>query len=128
MTDSILESVKKVLGIGPTDDSFDLDIIMHINSAFSVLHQLGLGPDAGFMIEGSDETWEQFTEKDATLNAVKTYMYLKVRLVFDPPATSFAITAMENQIKEHEWRLNVRREEVKYPWSPPSTPSSPTME
>lgn len=110
--DSILNSIKKILGIAPDNEEFDVDIIMHINSTFSTLNQLGIGPGDGFMIEDVDATWDDFLLGDNRLNSVKTYMGLKVRLAFDPPPTSFGITAMENQIKEHEWRLNVAREET----------------
>jgi hypothetical protein len=107
---SILESTKKVLGIGSADDSFDLDILLHVNSVFSTLNQIGIGPDEGFMIEDSTETWDAFIGTDLRLNAVKTYVYLRVRLLFDPPSTSFVIESMNKQITELEWRLNVQRE------------------
>lgn len=110
MDDSILNSIKKILGIDPDYDEFDADIIMHINSAFATLDQLGIGPADGFMIDDDDAVWDDFLLGDTRLNSVKTYIGLKVRLVFDPPATSFGITAMEKQIAEHEWRLNVARE------------------
>lgn len=83
---------------------------MHINTAFSTLNQIGIGPDAGFMIEDASATWDQFLGDDPRLNSVKTYVYLKVRLIFDPPATSFVINAIEKQIEEIEWRLHVKRE------------------
>lgn len=124
MTESILGSTKKVLGILPDYTAFDIDIIMHINSALSVLHQLGVGPEAGFMIEDDSATWGQFLGIDPAFNLVKTYVYLKVRLIFDPPPTSFAIAAAERQIAEHEFRINVVREGVKYPWQTPLTTSS----
>lgn len=128
MTDSILKSIRKVVGVGPEDDSFDIDLIMHINSVLSILHQLGIGPDEGFMIENEVPTWAQFIGDEKTLNPVKSYVYLRVRLLFDPPQNSFLVTSMENQVKEMEWRLNVRREEVKYPWQDPSTMTSLTTE
>lgn len=108
--DSILNSIKKILNIAPEYTEFDADIIMHINSTFSTLHQLGIGPIDGFMIEDDEAMWDDFLLGDDRLNSVKTYMGLKVRLPFDPPASSFGITAMEKQIAEHEWRLNVTRE------------------
>lgn len=110
MTDSILDSTKKILGIDSDYTVFDLDIMTHINSVFSTLNQLGLGPEEGFMIEGSSETWDGFLGSDIRLNAVKTYVFLRVRLLFDPPTTGFVITSMEKQIQELEWRLNVHRE------------------
>lgn len=115
MTDSILNSTKKVLGIAEDDDSFDLDILMHINTVFTTLHQLGIGPLDGFMIEDSETTWSDYLEDNTNLNAVKSYMYVRVKLLFDPPSTSFAIEAMQKQITEFEWRLNVYREGRVYP-------------
>jgi hypothetical protein len=110
MEPSILKSIKKVLGIGPEYTAFDADILMHINSVFSTLHQLGIGPDTGFFIENEHALWSTFLQDDARLNSVKTYMFLRVRLLFDPPGLSFVIDAMQKQIQELEWRLNVQRE------------------
>ena len=110
MSESILNSTKKILGIAEDYDVFDMDIIMHINGVLSTLHQLGLGPEEGFMIQDDSEEWGDLLEEDMRLNSVKTYVFLKVRLLFDPPATSFVISAMNEQIKELEWRLNVYRE------------------
>lgn len=104
---SILDSTKKAIGLFPEDDGFDPDLIMHINSVFFTLNQLGVGPDGGYSITGPDETWEAFLGTDPRLNAAKSYVYIKVRLLFDPPATSFAISAMEKMATEWEWRLNV---------------------
>jgi hypothetical protein len=112
--DSIFNSIKKILGIEPDHEEFDADVIMHINSAFATLNQLGIGPDEGFMIEDDEPVWDDFLLGDNRLNSVKTYIGLKVRLAFDPPATSFGITAMEKQINELEWRLNVAREDTVY--------------
>ena len=105
--DSILDSTKKALGIAPDYDVFDPDLIMHINSVFSTLHQLGIGPDDGFAIEDADATWDLFLDGDKLLNSIRTYMYLRVKLIFDPPATSFALSSMKEQVQEHEWRLTV---------------------
>jgi hypothetical protein len=110
MEASILTSTKKILGIAEAYTAFDLDIITHINATFSILAQLGVGPSEGFMIEDELNEWEEFDVPQAQLNLVKTYVFLKVRLLFDPPATSYLITATENQIKEYEWRLNLARE------------------
>ena len=113
MGQSILTSTKKILGIADDYTAFDLDVIMHINSAFSTLAQLGIGPAGGFMIEDKDEEWEDFLETDdPQYNSVKSYLYLKVRQIFDPPTTSYLITAVEKQIQELEWRLNTLREET----------------
>lgn len=105
--DSILKTIKKLLGISDEETHFDTDIIMHINSVFSILHQLGVGPDKSFSIQDDTATWDDFIEDDNNFNDVKTYIYLKVRLLFDPPASSSVMSAMERQISELEWRLNV---------------------
>jgi hypothetical protein len=110
MSDSILTSTKKTLGIDVDYKAFDSDVLMHINSVFSTLTQLGIGPEAGFMIEDDTTLWDAFIDDDMNYNAVKTYMYLCVRLLFDPPTTSYLITAMKEQVQELEWRLNVYRE------------------
>ena len=103
--DSILTSIKKLLGIQEEYEHFDVDIIMHINSAFMVLTQLGVGPSEGFTIDDKYDVWSDFTTEN--LEAVKTYVYLKVRLVFDPPNSSAVMEAINRQISEYEWRLNV---------------------
>lgn len=115
MTDSILDSVKKNLGIEADYTVFDSDILMHINSVFSTLNQLGIGPLGGFMIEDSAANWVDFLDDDPRLNSVKTYMYLRVRVLFDPPATSFHLTALHQQIMELEWRINAMREDLLWP-------------
>jgi len=115
--ESILDSTKKVLGIDPSYTAFDVDIIMHINSTFGKLHQLGIGPVQGFMIMDKTPVWEDFLGADSvTLNGVKSFVYLSVRLLFDPPPTSFGIAAFERQIDELAWRLNARREEIVHPY------------
>ena len=119
MTDRILESVKKVLGIAPEYLAFDQDIVIHINSAFSVLHQLGVGPDEPFMIEDETATWTEFLGTERGVNSVKSYVYLRVRLLFDPPATSFALGAMEKQIEELGWRISTYMEGVRHPYVEP---------
>lgn len=105
--DSILTSVKKMLGISAEYEHFDPDVIMHVNSTFMTLHQLGVGPSEGFSIIDEDSTWSDFVQEKKTIEAVKSYMYLKVRLLFDPPQSSAVLAAMERQIAEYEWRLNV---------------------
>lgn len=108
--DSILTSVKKMLGADGSYDAFDLDIIVHINSVFMILNQMGVGPPEGFSITGIDETWQQYFGDQPVLEGVKTYMYMKVRLLFDPPASSFVLSAMKEHISEFEFRLNVAAE------------------
>lgn len=105
--DSILISIKKLLGIADEYEHFDPDIIMHINSVFTVLTQLGVGPPEGFHIEDESTNWSAFLNDDARLNVVKSYMYLKVKLLFDPPLSSAVIESMNRSISEFEWRLNV---------------------
>lgn len=120
METSILTSTKKILGIAEDYTVWDLDIITHINSAFSDLTQLGVGPVTGFMINDPAQVWADFSDDDMQLNSVKTYIYLRVKLLFDPPSTSYAITAMEDQIEKLEWRLNIHREETA--WVDPDPP------
>lgn len=109
VTDSILDMTKKMIGFESDYTAFDLDIITHINSTFFALQQLGIGPESGFVITDKSSKWSDYlTGND--LSAVKTYMFLKVRLLFDPPTTSFANEAIKNQITELEWRLNVQSE------------------
>lgn len=109
MAQSILLNTKKVLGLAQDDTSFDQDVLMHINSVFATLNQIGIGPAEGFEIEGPEVMWDAFVT-DPRLNPVKSYMYLRLRVIFDPPSTSYAIESMAQQIKEFEWRLNVERE------------------
>lgn len=109
---SILQSIKKLLGIAEEYEAFDTDIIMHINSVFSILTQLGVGPANGFYITDHHEVWEDFMPTSPRLEMVKTYMYLKVQLVFDPPTSSAAIDSANRLISELEWRLNVAAESI----------------
>lgn len=113
--DSILHTTKKALGIDADYDAFDHEIIMHINSAFATMTQLGIGPKDGFMIEDANALWTDFIGNRPVANSVKSLMYLKVRLIWDPPATSFVLTSIENQIRELEWRLNVSEDTT---WEP----------
>jgi hypothetical protein len=110
METSILTSIKKLLGLEETYTAFDPDIIIHINSAFSRLNQLGVGPLIGFRIEDKTALWDYFLQGRLDLETVKSYIYLKVRLIFDPPQTGFLVEAIKEQIKEHEWELNVQAE------------------
>lgn len=119
MTDSILNSIKKVLNLPADYDAFDPDIIMHINSVFSTLNQLGIGPQQGFRIEDDTVEWGAFLNSDDRLNNAKSYVYLRVRMLFDPPTTSFHLEAMHKQITELEWRINAQREDEQ--WIEPAT-------
>ena len=108
--ESILTSIKVLLGITEDDASFDESIIMIINSVFSTLQQLGVGPSDGFMIEDDTATWADYLGDSKNLNSVRTYIWLKVKMVFDPPTSSFVMDAIKHQIAEAEWRLNVEAE------------------
>lgn len=106
--DSILTSIKKLLGIEKEYEHFDPDIIMHINSVFTDLTQIGVGPAEGFIIEDDTSVWEEFIGNQIiSIESVKTYTYLRVKLVFDPPLSSAVIASMERQIEKLEWRINV---------------------
>lgn len=109
--DSILTSIKKLLGIAQECTDFDTDLIIHINSVLMILTQLGVGPEHGFTIKDSRDLWEDFLEGDLSkLEAVRTFVYLKVRLIFDPPSNSAVIESFNRTISELEWRLNVAAE------------------
>jgi len=110
MEESILISTKKILGLDEAYLAFDQDVLTHINAAFSILNQLGVGPAEGFMIMDAETVWDDYPVPYNQLHLVKTYIYLKVRSLFDPPATSYLIEATNAQIKEYEWRLNLFRE------------------
>ena len=107
MNDSILTSIKKLLGITEEYEHFDQDIIIHINSVFMILNQLGVGPSNGFSITDKTAVWSDFISERANLESVKSYIYLKVRLLFDPPTTSAVMESMNRMISELEFRLNV---------------------
>lgn len=108
--DSILTSVKKMLGIEAEYKHFDNDLIMHINSVLLILNQIGVGPKTPFVITGEDETWVDFFADNTPIELVKSYVYLKTRLLFDPPTTGVLHEAMERQVTEFEWRLNIQVE------------------
>lgn len=109
--ESILTSIKKMLGITEAYDHYDADIIMHINDAFTILNQLGVGPANGFFIEDESAVWSDYTDDVTTIHTVKTYIFRKVKIVFDPNSLGSAtLAAYERQIQEQEWRLNVAAE------------------
>ena len=107
METSILTSIKKMLGVAEDYTEFDEDITTHINSVFLNLTQLGVGPEEGFMIEDDIAEWKDFINDSVQLQAVKTYVYLKVKLLFDPPLSSSVTESINRMIAELEWRLNV---------------------
>lgn len=107
---SILTSIKKLLGIEEEYEHYDSDIIIHINSVFMILNQLGVGPSTGFTIKDETAMWTDFTEDTTKIEAVKTYIYLKVKLIFDPPLSSAVMESIKQQLSELEFRLMVAAE------------------
>lgn len=122
MITSILTSVKKTLNLDVSYTAFDEDIIMHINSAFATLNQLGVGPADGFEIVDATATWSSFFGTNKKYNFIKSYVYLFVRQLFDPAGTSYVLTSMKEQFKEFEWRINVLREETEWVDPDPADP------
>lgn len=111
--DSILTSIKKLLGIEEDYTHFDNDIIMHINSVLFILRQAGIGPDKAFAIKDKTATWTEFISEDfEEFEAVKTYVYMKVRLIFDPPLSSAVMESLKELCREYEWRLNVEADTI----------------
>ena len=108
MDDSILDSIKKILGMPPEYDAFDTDLVIHINSVFGILAQLGVGPEGGSSISDNTTLWKAYLGDSKDLEMVKSYIALKVRLIFDPPTIGAVMHAMKAQIRELEWRLNVQ--------------------
>lgn len=113
MNDSILQTIKQLLGPSADYEYFDTEIIIHINSVLMILTQLGIGPAGGFLITGGAETWGDFLGGRTNLEAVKSYVYLKVKKVFDPTLSTSVKAAMDELISEYEWRLNVSAESAK---------------
>lgn len=115
MPESILTSIKKLLGIEAEYNQFDTDIVMHLNSGFSQLYQIGINPTGDvFEINDDSETWDNYVSGYKQINMVKSYLYQFVRLQFDPPATSFGITAMQERIQQYEWRLREMQDQFIY--------------
>ena len=105
--DSILTSVKKIIGISEEDESFDTDLIIHINSVLMILNQLGVGPEDGFSITDKSAVWTDVIGDNKLIEATKTFVGLKVRLIFDPPTSSAVLDSINKTISELEWRINV---------------------
>lgn len=103
---SILDDIKQLLGPSIEDTQFDIDIIIHINTALSILTQLGVGPNAGFSIRDRTAVWSDFIPEGMNLESIKTYVFMKVKIVFDPPLNASVLNAMQDSIKELEWRIN----------------------
>lgn len=106
-TDSILSDMRALVLSNESSTDFDKDLIIHINSTFSLLHQLGAGPPEGFSIEDDSAIWASFSSDETLLGLVKTFMFLNLRLIFDPPVNSFTLESMKQQIEEYKWRINV---------------------
>ena len=113
MEDSILMTIRKLVCGDPYADHFDTDLLIHINSCFSILTQLGVGPAEGFAVTDETQGWSNYTSNNKELNMVRTYVTLKVKSIFDPPLTSSVLESMNKQIAELEWRLNVAVDPVK---------------
>lgn len=111
MEKSILKSTRKVLGLHPNDDSFDEDLMMHINATFSTLQQLGVGPSVGFMIEDDTAEWSDYDVSMVLLNQVKIYMFLAIKIIFDPADSPHAQATLKEQLDEKGWRLSVQAED-----------------
>jgi len=116
MEQSILKSTKKILGVADDDSSFDLDIITHINSAFSTLNDVGVGPPLGFVIADDTPVWTDFldNENESRLSKVQTVVFLHTKLLFDPPTSSYLLASTEKQLQEQLWRVSVNREDVEW--------------
>ena len=108
--ESIFLTIKKMLGLDPEYDAFNLDILVDINSALMSLNQLGVGPTSGFTVTGEDETWEDLLGSASNLEAVKSYIFLKVKTMFDAPSSSYALDSLNKMIAEHEWRIMIQVE------------------
>lgn len=127
LRESILASTKKLLNVADDYTDFDDELIMHINTVFDRLFELGVGPEGGFEIDDREDRWSDFLLGERKPNSVKTYVYLRVRLLWDPPTTGHHVAALEKQIEKLEWNLNVQREEEE--WTDPHLPEVlPTVE
>ena len=113
MQDSILMTIRKLVCGNPYADHFDTDRLVHINACFSILNQLGVGPENGFVVTDETQSWSSYIADNYILNMVKTYVTLKVKKIFDPPLTSSVLEAMDKEISQLEWRLNVAVDPVK---------------
>lgn len=113
---SILGETKGALGLDPEAEGFDPELILHINGVLSEFHQLGLGPESGYVVTDATQTWEDFLGSDERYNLARSLAFLKVKMLFDPPQVGYVLTANEKLIDRMEWRLNVQREEIVHPW------------
>ena len=113
MQDSILMTIRKLVCGNPYADHFDTDLLVHINACFSILNQLGVGPENGFVVTDETQSWSSYIADNYILNMVKTYVTLKVKKICDPPLTSSVLEAMDKEISQLEWRLNVAVDPIK---------------
>ena len=113
MQDSILMTIRKLVCGDPYADHFDTDLLVHINACFSILNQLGVGPENGFVVTDETQSWSSYIADNYILNMVKTYVTLKVKKIFDPPLTNSVLEAMDKEISQLEWRLNVAVDPIK---------------
>lgn len=104
----ILEDIKSMLGIEKEDTAFDIEVLLHTNSAIATLTQLGVGPPDGYEVTGYTNLWSELLLERKDLNDVKSYIYIRVRLIYDPPANSYLVKSYEEQAKELEWRIEVK--------------------
>lgn len=114
LSDSILTTIKKLLGIEAEYTQFDPDVIININAAIMTLRQLGVGPQEGFSIDGDEQTWQDLLGDSLDFESAKTYIFLKTKIVFDPPSSSYVLEAYKEQIKEAEWRLMEQADPAKF--------------
>ena len=122
MQDSILMTIRKLVCGNPYADHFDTDLLVHINACFSILNQLGVGPENGFVVTDETQSWSSYIADNYILNMVKTYVTLKVKKIFDPPLTSSVLEAMDKEISQLEWRLNVAVDPIKPTSTSKTTP------
>lgn len=113
VSESILNSIKKLLNISKDEHAFDTDIIIHINSVISALLQIGIGPSEGFRVSDESDTWQDYITDEQKIDYIKTYIYLKVKLIFDPPLNSSLMQSFNETIRELEWRLHINYESTK---------------
>lgn len=111
MNESILVSIKHLLGVLADDTSFDQDILANVNAALSTLTQIGIGPEYGLLVEGEQTKWTEFVSEIAEYQAAKMYVYTRTRLAFDPPTNSFVVNELRNQMEEYHWRLSIMAEQ-----------------
>ena len=126
LTDSILDSIKKLIGPGVEHNFFDSDLIMHINSAFMILNQVGVGPTIPFKIYDNTATWQDFIPDRDNYQSIIDYVYLRCKLIFDPPSSSFVLSALKEQQQELEWRLNIMAETPTWNINTETEPESET--